>query len=158
MSQNLLSLDYSEADLAEIDGALAILEKHFAKLPELSPDDRRQLNKMGDKSEPFCRQALIVLAQNTGALPPNFDLAEAQNDLAQLDALRPHLHRLEVLAARGADGEMALGSDIINACQDGYTLLKVVGKGAGLEALRLAMMARLSRPAKPKMPPTGGQA
>ncbi len=33
--------------------------------------------KMGDRSEAFCRETLMVLAQNTHLLPPSFDLAEA---------------------------------------------------------------------------------
>ena len=36
--------------------------------------------KMGDRSEAFCRETLMV-AQNTRLLPPSFDLADAQNDL-----------------------------------------------------------------------------
>jgi hypothetical protein len=38
---------------------------------------------MGDRSKAFCRETLMVLAQNTHVLPPRFDLADAQNDLAQ---------------------------------------------------------------------------
>ncbi|MGD0650625.1 MAG: hypothetical protein ABSA97_05740 [Verrucomicrobiia bacterium] len=39
-----------------------------------------EANVIGDKSEAFCRQRLTVLAQNTGILPPNYNLAEAQAD------------------------------------------------------------------------------
>lgn len=157
MSQNLLSLNYTEADLAEIDNALAVLERQFAKLPELTPEQRRELLKMGDKSEAFCRQTLLVLAQNPDVLPANFDLAEAQNDLAQLDRLRPRFHRLSRLDSKGADADMALGSDIMNASLDGYALLKVTGRGAGLETLRQSMSTRLARSPKPAAPPATGQ-
>lgn len=146
---------FSEAELAEIDGALAVLERHFAPLPELTPDERRQLTKMGDKSEAFCRQTLVVLAQHPEVLPPNFDLTEAQNDLKQLDQLRPRLHRLERLQGKGWDADTALGSDVMSACLDGYALLKVTGKGAGLEALR-AGMSRLFTRAGKATPPAAG--
>ncbi len=144
---------FSEAELAEIDGALAVLERHFAPLPELTPDERRQLTKMGDKSEAFCRQTLVVLAQHPEVLPANFDLTEAQNDLKQLDQLRPRLHRLERLQGKGWDADTALGSDIMSACLDGYALLKVTGKGAGLEALRAGMSRRFTRAGKATPPP-----
>ncbi len=45
---------------------------------------------------------------------------------------------------------MALGSDVLNACLDGYALLKISGKGAGLEVLRQAMSVRFSRSSKHK--------
>lgn len=157
MSQNLLSLNYTDSDLAEIDQALAVLERQFAKLPELTPEQRRELLKMGDKSEAFCRQTLLVLAQNPDVLPANFDLAESQNDLAQLDSLRPRFHRLSRLDGKGADADMALGSDIMNASLDGYSLLKVTGRGAGLEALRQSMSIRLARSPKPAKPPAADQ-
>ena len=147
---------FSEAELAEMDGALAVLERHFAPLPELTPDERRQLTKMGDKSEAFCRQTLVVLAQHPEVLPPNFDLTEAQNDLKQLDQLRPRLHRLERLQGKGWDADTALGSDVMSACLDGYALLKVTGKGAGLEALRAGMSRRFTRAGKATPPPAAG--
>lgn len=152
MSQNLVSLHFDAPATAEIDQALGTLERYFASFLELSSDDIRGLNKMGDKSEPFCRQALIVLDQNHQALPPSFDLAEAQNDLAQLDLLRPRLQRLRTLLAKGEDTEIALGSDILCAALEGYSFLKLVGKGAGLDTLRDAMSTRNARrkPTPPK--------
>ncbi len=92
---------------------------------------------MGDKSEAFCRQTPpLVLAQIPEVLPASFDLAEAQNDLTQLDRLRRRLHRLVRLDAKGVGADTALGSNIMSACLGGDALLKVTGKGAGLEALR----------------------
>lgn len=150
MTQNLLSLKFTDEDLAAIDAALAVLEEKFAILPELSADEVRSLAKMGDKSEPFCRQALMVLAQNPQVIPPSFDLPEAQNDLAMLDALRPRFHRLHTLAGKADGGETALGSDVLSACLEGYAFLKVSGKGAGLEALRQSMSARFNRSGRNK--------
>lgn len=152
MSQNLVSLHFDAAATAEIDQALGTLERYFTSFVDLSADDVRGLNKMGDKSEPFCRQALIVLDQNRQALPPSYDLAEAQNDLAQLDLLRPRLQRLRNLLGKGEDTEIALGSDILCAALEGYAFLKLVGKGAGLESLRETMYTRNARrkPTPPK--------
>ena len=150
MSQNLVSLNFPQADVDAIDAALATLEEKFAHLIELSVADRRSLIKMGDKSEAFCRQTLIVLDQNRTILPPNFDFNEAVQDLATLDLLRPRFQRLRQLIGKADDTEMALGSDVMSAALDGYALAKVFGKGAGLETLREAMSARYSR--KPKTP------
>ena len=148
MSQNLISVTWSEADLIEIDAAISTLE---AKMPphliDLSVDERRSLNKMGDKSEAFCRQTLNVLTQNPQVVPATLDLQEAQRDLIALDQMRSRTTRLRQLLGRAEDTETALGSDVMNASLEGYALLKVVGKGSGLEALRRDMSARFSRAA-----------
>lgn len=158
MSQNLISLNLNDAAWAEIDAALAVIKGHFTPFISLSPQERRELSKMGDKSEAFCRQTLMVLAQNPQVIPPSLDLAEAQGDLANLDKLRPRLHRLRDLLGKGEDTDMALGSDVMSASLDGYALLKITGKGAGLETLRQAMSTRFNRGSKPKSdstPPAG---
>jgi hypothetical protein len=149
MSQNLISLTLTEADYADIDAALTQLEQKLAGLIDLQTDERRSLPKMGDKSEAFCRQTLTVLAQNPHVVPSGLDLAEAQRDLAALDALRSRTTRLRQLLGRAEDSEMALGSDVMSASLEGYALLKVMGKGSGLEALRQGISARFTRSARP---------
>jgi hypothetical protein len=120
MSQNLVSVSLSNEDLAALDAALSTVEQKLAGLLELSVEQRRTLNKMGDKSEAFCRQALILLTENRQILPPGLDLAEAEQDLRSLDQLRPRFARLRRLVANADDTEMALGSDILNFALDGY--------------------------------------
>ena len=44
-----------------------------------------------------------------------------------------------------ADSEMALGSDLMVASLEGYALLKVAGRGEGLDALRQSLGARFDR-------------
>jgi len=145
MTQNLISLNVSDADYAEVDAALDTIETKLAGLINLPNDLRRGLNKMGDKSEAFCRQTLVVLAQNPQVVPPGLDLAEAQRDLVALDALRSRTTRIRLLLGRAEDSEMALGSDVMTASLHGYAMLKVLGKGSGLDALRRSMAARFSR-------------
>lgn len=152
MSQNLISLNLDDNVLSEIDAALTILENHFSGFLKLSPDERRNLVKMGDKSEAFCRQTIMVAAQNTQYLPPSLDVAEAQSDLNNIDKFRPRLHRLRELLTKGDDTEMALGSDIYTFGLDAYALLKVTGKGASLEVLRQAMSTRFNRGSRAKTP------
>jgi hypothetical protein len=148
MSQNLISLTLSEAELAEMDAAINTLETTLSRhMIDLSVDERRSLAKMGDKSEAFCRQTLNVLSQNPGVVPANLDLDEAKRDLLALDQLRSRTTRLRQLLGRAEDTETALGSDVMSAALNGYALLKVLGKGSGLEGLRRDMAARFSRSA-----------
>ena len=145
MKQNLVSLEFSAAQLEAVDAALAVLEENLAELVTLTAVQRRKALKMGDGSEVFCRQTELVLRQNVGMVPADFELAELQQDIATLDALRPRLQRLRTLTDRADDTELALGSDIMSASYDGYALAKVGGKGTALETLKNAMQTRLSR-------------
>jgi len=45
------------------------------------------------------------------------------------------------------------GSDVMSAALEGYALLKVSGKGAGLDALKHGMSARFTRKTKIKAMP-----
>ena len=153
MKQNLVSLEFSAAQLEAVDAALAALEKNLAELVTLTAEQRRKALKMGDGSEVFCRQTELVLRQNAGMVPADFELAEFQQDIATLDALRPRLQRLRALTDRADDTELALGSDILSASLDGCALTKVFGKGTSLDTLKEAMKTRLSRkPRKPASP------
>jgi hypothetical protein len=148
MPQNLISLTLTEADHAAIADALSTLESKLSGLISLSTDERRSLNKMGEKSETFCRRTLVAMSDNAGLIPADVDVAEAQRDLAQLDALRPHIARLPKLLGRAEDSERALGSDVMVTALEGYALLKVLGKGSGLDALRKDMSVRFTRKAR----------
>jgi len=142
MSQNIIDITFEEAALADIDGALATLNAQFGGLVALDPVKRRRLHKMGDKSEAFCRLAVDVLTSNPQILPPTFDLAALQRDVAALDALRARTVMVMRLYQRMLDTEMALGSDIMSNSVEGYQLLKLAGKSGGLDTLRKQLSVR----------------
>ena len=152
MSQNIISLDLSDAQLSIALDALTALEGALTGLISLDADERRRLTKMGQKSEVFCRQALSVLAQNSQIVPPSLNLREAQADLGALDRLRPVLDRLQRLAERGSDTEMALGSDVMDVALEGYGLLKVSGKNQGLDGLRKELSSRWAKTRRAAVP------
>ena len=153
MTQNLISLDLGVDDIAAIDKALDILEAKFDRFVTLTPDQIRRLNKMGDKSEAFCRQATVVLEENPQLIPPGFSVAELRQDVTDLDLMRPRFLRLRELLEKADSTEMALGSDIINAALEGYGYIKMGGKSAGLDGLREGMNARFgNRRGKPGNP------
>ena len=153
MTQNLVSLDLGTEDIAAIDKALDTLEARFARLVVLTPDEIRHLNKMGDKSEAFCRQAAVVLEDNPKLIPPGFSVADLRQDITDLDLMRPRFLRLRELLQKVDSTEMALGSDIINAALEGYGYMKMGGKSAGLDGLRESMSVRYTgRRGKPDNP------
>lgn len=145
VSQNLINLLFSDEELTTADQALGMLEFAFGGLIALDGEQRLGLNRMGGKSEQFCRQTLSVLSQNPQIVPASIGLADAQTDLATLDKLRPRLQRLKKLAERAQDTETALGSDVMSLALEGYALLKVAGRNQGLEALRKELSGRFSK-------------
>jgi len=154
VSQNLVSLDITDAQVATALDALTALESALTGFISLDNDERRSLTKMGQKSEFFCRQALSVLAQNPQIVPPSLGLAEAQADLRALERLRPVLDRLQRLAERGSDTEIALGSDVMDVAREGYGLLKVSGSHQGLDAARRELSSRWAKTRRSPEPVT----
>ena len=146
--QNLVSLHLSADDLAAFDRALGTIESILAHGVALTPQQRRDLYKMGDKSEAFCRQSLMLLTNNPQVVPPSLNVTEALADLQALDALRPRLDKLRQLTERADDTELALGSDVMGVALEGYALLKVAGKGEALKAARRDLSARFAKPGK----------
>lgn len=143
--QNLITLVFTDQDLADIDAALATLRRVSAPFVALEPQERRELNKLGPKSEAFVDETLTVLQNNPQIIPPNLGLDEALADKAALDQLRPRLQQLRQLVERADDTEMALGSDVLNVALEGYRLLAVSGKGESLKSARRALSRRFSR-------------
>ena len=144
MTQNLITLNLTDAQLTAVDAALTELETQLAGLIALSATQKKSLRRMGPKSEAFCRDTLHVLDQNPLIVPPGVALAEANAGFQTLDGLHPRLIRLSRLSARGADTETALRSDIMSVALQGYNLLKTVGRSQGLDPMRRELSGRFA--------------
>ena len=137
MSQNLISLTIDSSRFAAIDAAVTALEKELVDFVELSVEQRRELLKLGPRTELFCRATIDVMERNPGAFPADFDLDAIRQDRVAIDQVRPLLSRLRMLVSRVQDTEMALGSDLYKAALDGYRFAKATGAGAMLDELKL---------------------
>ena len=153
MTQNLVTLNLTDAQLTAVDAALVELEKQLSGLITLPAATKRSLRKMGPKSEAFCRQALRVLEQSPQIVPASVPLADAVADLAALDVLRPIMVRLSRLSERASDTEIALGSDVMTVALQGYSLLKLTGRAEGLETLRQSLGERFAKTARQQPTP-----
>jgi hypothetical protein len=150
MTQNIVSLNLTDDQLQAVDAALTELETRLAGLIALSVSQKRSLRKMGEKSEAFCRQAMLLLSQNPELVPANVLAAGPVQDLAMLDRLRPRLARLTRLAERASDTDIALGSDVMVASLQVYGQLKLTGASEGLQSLRRDLGMRFARTSKPE--------
>jgi len=145
MNQNLATLNLTDSQIAEIDTAINSLENAFAGLISLQPIAKKRTLPMGDKSEAFCRQSLRILSENPQVVPPNMDVADALRDLATRDLLKPWMIRLTRLTGKLDDTAFALGCDVMQVATQGYALLKVVGKGQGLDEVRKDLGTRFAK-------------
>jgi hypothetical protein len=152
VTQNIVSLNLTDAQLRGVDDALTALETHLSGLIALSPPQKRSLRKMGEKSEAFCRQALRLLEQNPQLVPPNVLAAGALGDLAALDKLRPRMMRLNRLSERASDTDIALGSDVMTTALQVYGQIKLTGGVEGLETVRRDLGARFTRGPREALP------
>ena len=150
MTQNIVSLNLTDDQLTAVDAALTSLETQLGGLIALSVREKRSLRKMGEKSESFCRQAMLLLSQNPELVPANVVAARPVEDLAMLDRLRPRLARLNRLAERASDTDIALGSDVMVASLQVYGQLKLTGASEGLQSLRRDLGMRFARTTKPE--------
>lgn len=153
MPQNLISLDITADNLAEVERAIAALEHFTQSFITLSAQQKKDLFKMGDKSVAFCQQTAMVLGQNQQILPPGFDYAEMKADLNAYTALEPVTLRIKEVLAKIEDTQTALGSDLMVASSEGYALMKLFGKAEGLNELQQAM--RVRRPGRPRKSDSG---
>lgn len=145
VSQNLISLEVSQQQLETVRTALDQIEAALPGLISMETGERRGLMLMGPKSETFARQTLRVLEQNPKIVPPSFDLAGAQADLAAFEHLQPVLERVERLRRRLDDTLAMLGSDVMDAALEGYAQIKLSGGAQGLDELRRELGGRFAK-------------
>jgi len=135
MNAKMISLSLTSDQITAIDQAIGVLENQLHDLISLSIDARRKATKMGEKSEAFCRKAIIAMELNPQIIPPTIGIADVRADLDTLDRMRPFFERLRRLAQRSSDSEFALGSDIKVAALDGYRVFKSLARSRGIERL-----------------------
>lgn len=145
MATNLISTTLTQKDRDEVMAAIATIKEKLPFLIDLTPDQRKALPKMGDKSRAFVSKALEVATQNPDFLPRSFDLDEMRKDVQlfeQLYALLLSLVQLEELVDNTC---MAVGSEAYAAALLVYNYAKASGEGSGLNAMVEEMGQRFVR-------------
>ena len=82
MSENRVSASLGDAERTALLGAIAKLKSSLPFLIDLTPEERRALPKLGDKSRAFVSKALEVAIQNEDILPRSFELEEFKRNVA----------------------------------------------------------------------------
>lgn len=150
---NPISATLTPEDQQQIAAAIAAVRDRLPFLLNLSPNQRRELPKMGDKSRAFVQIALTVARQNPDILPRSFDLEEMERDVALFEALAPLLLSVAQLHELLDDTLLAVGSESYTAALKVYNYAKVSGQMNGLDAAMREMGQRFARsPRSPQEP------
>lgn len=87
--QNLVSFQMSDQDMTEVKAAIETLKnKLLPNLKVLTPDERRELPKMGDKTTAFVQKTLEYCKANPALCPPFLDVAALGVDVKAVENIR----------------------------------------------------------------------
>lgn len=157
MPDNLISASLSQADREAVMAAIATIREKLPFLIDLTPDERRTLPKMGDKSRAFVSKALEVATQNPDILPRAFDVDEMRRDVQLFEALYPVVQALTQLHELVEDTYMEVGSEAYAAALSVYSYAKAGGKVSGLDSIIDDLARRFSRKSPKAQPPVEGR-
>src|SRR6476620_8104185 len=114
MAQNLASLKLTAANMTALNGALDTIRTTLGdRAVSLSVSQRQTLTKMGDKSRPFCQQGIAALQANAASLPPDVNVTELSDDLADFEKLAPFFDQYNQVGELIDDTLKAISSDVM---------------------------------------------
>jgi len=153
MQDNRVSAVLTAADREVILQAIQTIRDKLPFLIDLTPEDRRALLKMGDKSRAFVSGSLALASQNAEFLPRSFDVSEMRRDVELYEQLAAILIPLSQLQELMDDTLMELGSEAYAAALVVYQYAKSSGQGSGLDGLLDTLGQRFARKlSKPTQP------
>ncbi len=130
MSQkNEIYFRLTEDELSNIQGLLSALNKTLVpKLKALTPADRHDILKLGEKSQAFVTKSYEYAIQHPELVPPYLNLEDMKINMDAVDSLRNIHQALEQLAALTHDSLILSGSDAYSAALVFYESVKVAAK------------------------------
>ena len=127
MSQeNKISTSIPAETLADILAKVNALNASLANylLFNLTPSDRLEISKMGDKTIAFVQKSLEYAQMNPTLVPVYLDVPEAKKDLALVQDLNTVLKQISTLQRAIEDTAMVAGSEAYNAALVFYNSVK----------------------------------
>jgi len=159
MPDNRVSATFGEADRQAVLAAIETIRQKMPFLLALTPEQRRALPKMGDRSRAFVSKALNVARLNSDYLPRSFSVEEMERDVALAEALEPIMASLTHLQEQVLDTYTEVGSEAYTAALVVYQSARNGGGGEALEALLDDMGQRFARKSRgARTPPPDGRA
>ncbi|MDZ7340862.1 MAG: hypothetical protein ONB27_05850 [candidate division KSB1 bacterium] len=129
MSENLVSIKIAPADLTKILEAITTIEQTLRPyLISLTPDQRRELPKMSDKTLPFVNKVLDYIAMKPQFAPAYLNVEELKIDLQAVANLTQIYRSIEPLYENLNDTITRAGSEAYVASLAFYNSVKQAAK------------------------------
>lgn len=129
MSENLVSIKIAPADLTKILEAITTIEQTLKPyLISLTPDQRRELPKMSDKTLPFVNKVLDYIAMKPQFAPAYLNVEELKIDLQAVANLTQIYRSIEPLYENLNDTITRAGSEAYVASLAFYNSVKQAAK------------------------------
>jgi hypothetical protein len=154
--QNKIDATLSTVDRDKVLQAVDQINALLPFLINLTPEERRELPRMGDKSRAFVQASLALAEQDDSFLPRSFDVAEMRQDEDLYNAMTSISTVLTILFEKLGDTMLLTGSDLYVASLEVYDAAKRKGGSdtGGLDQLIGALGQRFARRSrKPANPP-----
>ena len=115
--KNQVSIEITDAMIADVTEKLNAVRTAIASVlvTNLTPTERMNMLKMGDKTLAFVRRALTFAAQNPALVPSYLNLEEAWRDYKLTEAISILLKELATLQRGLEDTAMVAGSEAYDA-------------------------------------------
>ncbi|MCX6366458.1 hypothetical protein [Armatimonas sp.] len=153
MQDNRIDAALSETDRAAVLAAIETIKTKLPFLIDLTPKERQELPKMGDKTQAFVFGVATLVSNDGSFLPRNFDEAAFAKDVALVKALQGIRQELLRLAELVDDTAVAVGSEAYVAALVAYRAAQENGRGEGLDELLDELGRRFAKVSKPSPKP-----
>ena len=125
-TRNLVSIKISKDNKTKIDAAVVELNQLLKPmLISLTPQQRREVPKMGDRTAPLVEKILDYARSNPEFTPPYMDVDEMEVDLKAVDELQSIYRPLLQLMQQLDDSILLSGSEAYVASLAYYNSVKV---------------------------------
>jgi hypothetical protein len=148
--KNKISASISEEAMTNIQTGLAMINTNLPFLITLTPDDKRKILKMGNKSMAFVSKSFEFAKQNPGVVPKYLIIDEFSKDMDTYNKLFQVSSSVHQLLEKVDDTMVLSGSEAYGAALAFYNSIKtaITAGEAGLKNIYDELSARFpGRPA-----------
>lgn len=145
MPEDRIEATLTQADRDAVLAAIQTIKERLPFLTDLTPDERRALPKMGDRSRTFVDRALEVATQDDSFLPRSFQVAEMRQDVELVNSLESIRLALLQLSEAVDDTYTLAGSEAYTAALVVYQSARAQGRGGPLDAVADELGRRFAR-------------
>lgn len=128
MRNNLISGALSPEQKAEILQCLTQAQTNMGFLVSINAKEKKRLTKMGAKSLGYVDECIATFDEFKNLLPGDLDMAELKRDRLLYENLSIIAVKVRALNESLQDSLVALSSDMMTVCNDGYAVLKRSGQ------------------------------